>query len=559
MNAIDHLRKLISKGCIVEGAAWDYCFWCEAEFPNDTAHAPDCEWEAAKAHVEEADQNACEVMAIIDEATAACRDAKSLVEEEDAVAKHLDGSNPKTWAKYHGPDPRLEDPRWIKPRSRGFTLIELLVVIVIIVIVSAVALPTVISAMSHRQVSEGARILSAALAGARDAAIRDNSPRGIRLLPDPTLSGLNPTTGLLDPAMPLASNRILPIGSAPDYSEGLLSTWQGPLPANVPALPALMVFQAPADSQGLPTSPTAWFWNVRVGDKIQINKAGPPYTVVGPLVVPAQGGTFTINGVSQLVGNSELFANAGPPGVDPATLPHALKVNGIFVDYLLLVNGHDDNANGWIDEGFDGVDNDVDQELAAGRAAATDDKFEWEQETWLGPAPHQAQTAVPYTIHRRPAPTGNARAVELPSNVVIDLTTWGSTLERSRLPVNQMTGYVDVLVNPNGTVVPTTIYSTPASVGMAGAFYHFWLAERSDIFAPQGTVSPVLPVRPDPGNPQPNRFNGAALKGEYRLVTLFAKTGLTGQLEDMPFDWANVGTTSYFAGAPFVAIQQGAR
>ena len=69
--------------------------------------------------------------------------------------------------------------------SRGFTLIELLVVILIILLVSAVALPTVIPAITHRQVSEAARILQADLVGARDAAINTVRPAGIRLLPDP--------------------------------------------------------------------------------------------------------------------------------------------------------------------------------------------------------------------------------------------------------------------------------------------------------------------------------------------------------------------------------------
>ncbi len=49
------------------------------------------------------------------------------------------------------------------PRPVSFTLVELLVVITIILIVSAVALPTVLPALSHRQVSEAARILQAAL------------------------------------------------------------------------------------------------------------------------------------------------------------------------------------------------------------------------------------------------------------------------------------------------------------------------------------------------------------------------------------------------------------
>ena len=42
---------------------------------------------------------------------------------------------------------------------RGFTLIELLVVIVIILIISLLALPVIIPALSHRQVSEAARLV----------------------------------------------------------------------------------------------------------------------------------------------------------------------------------------------------------------------------------------------------------------------------------------------------------------------------------------------------------------------------------------------------------------
>ena len=94
---------------------------------------------------------------------------------------------------------RSERPRTTRTpsdaRRPGFTLVELLVVILIILLVSAVTLPTVISAISHRQVSEAARILQAALVGARDSAINNNAPSGIRLLPDPTINGINSTTG----------------------------------------------------------------------------------------------------------------------------------------------------------------------------------------------------------------------------------------------------------------------------------------------------------------------------------------------------------------------------
>src|SRR4051794_17235538 len=99
-------------------------------------------------------------------------------------------------------------------RPAGFTLIELLVVILIVLLVSAITLPTVIPALSNRQVSEAARILQAGLAGARDAAIRANGPRGIRLLPDPTLNTPGDST--------IGFNRYIPIEPAPDITDGIV-------------------------------------------------------------------------------------------------------------------------------------------------------------------------------------------------------------------------------------------------------------------------------------------------------------------------------------------------
>ncbi len=264
---------------------------------------------------------------------------------------------------------------------RGFTLIELLAVITIIVIISVIALPVIIPALSHRQVSEGARILQGSLAGARDQALHDNSPSGIRLLPDPAFPLVYLPNGQIDPNQPLVASRIIPIGPAPNYSEGAISQWQGALPAVVAALPypgpgipgnlnptygqtsVLMVYESILDDSGLINSPTSWFWNIRIGDKIQINNAGPWYTVVGPMTVtPAQG-------------NSELFVNVGPTTVKSPLLDP--QGTGKACEFLLLVNGRDDNKNGWIDEGWDGVDNDAKN--------GVDDVGEWvELEKWAG-------------------------------------------------------------------------------------------------------------------------------------------------------------------------------
>ena len=205
-------------------------------------------------------------------------------------------------------------------RRFGFTLLELLVVLTIILVISAVALPTVHYALSHRQVSEAARIVQGGAVGARDEAIHTNGPAGIRLLPDPAFPIVRLPSGQLDPSAPLAVNRIIPIASAPNYTEGHVSMWLDALPGPVAALPypgpgtplipnptwgltkVLMVYEEVlSPTTGLPNSPTSWFWNIRVGDKIQINNVGKWYTVVGPTVItPSQG-------------NTELFVNVGTP------------------------------------------------------------------------------------------------------------------------------------------------------------------------------------------------------------------------------------------------------
>src|SRR5205807_2517120 len=115
--------------------------------------------------------------------------------------------------------------------------------------------------------------------------------------------------------------------------------------------------------------------------------------------------------------------------------------NVVRPEFLFMVNGQDDNpTNGWIDEGWDGVDNDGNGFI--------DELAEWETETWLGSLATQTISNQSYTIQRRPAPTINAREVALPTGVVIDATTWGLTNERTRIPgsaFNQYSGFIDVL------------------------------------------------------------------------------------------------------------------
>ncbi len=424
----------------------------------------------------------------------------------------------------------------------GFTLVELLVVVLIIFLLSVVALPAISSAINHRQVSEGARILQGALAGARDQAIHDNVPAGIRLLPDPAslVAVLDAqgneigrdlprlANGQIDPAQPLVYNRIVPLGVPAAYAEGLASIYpKDAYPTAITAgVPALVLEESPGYWQPLPppqtgyiwlpNSPVSWSWNVRVGDRLQIASAGPWYTIIGP-------------NVEGFTNNQQLFVNSGLPGTAPPlsrtlTSPDGLQSVTASVECLVLVNGKDDNGNGWIDEGWDGVDNNGDGQI--------DEAAEWtvnmgapsvpnvpdvaaEIETWSNVLASGNTVNTGYTIERRPTPMRSDREVALPSNVVVDAG-------RSRLTVNKYTGFVDILLNPDGSVRPSVFYSTPSSIGMAGAFAHFWLGERADV----GLATP---------------------KGEWKLLTVFSRTGQIAVTDNPP------------VGDPFTASQQGVR
>jgi hypothetical protein len=308
-----------------------------------------------------------------------------------------------------------------------------------------------------------------------------------------------------------------------------------------------------------PNAPTSWFWTIRVGDTVQLNNAGPWYTVIGPMVIGPSSGS-----------NSEMFVNVGLPGslgqysnvLPNLTYPGSTQP----VEYLLLVNGQDDNNNGWIDEGYDGVDNNGN--------GISDELLEWEQEVWLGSILTHTSVDLTYTIQRRPAPAANAREVSLPTSMVVDATTAFLTQERSRLPVNPFTGFADIVIRPDGTVVPTVQYSSPASFGMSGAFYHFWLSERQDLAdvqvggtnnatpQPWATGAPYLLPIAQPGGSNSATFPGPYLKGEYSVLSLFTRSGQIVVNQGVPFLYdSTIGYNSqggtYNPTNPFIQAEQG--
>jgi hypothetical protein len=141
------------------------------------------------------------------------------------------------------------------------------------------------------------------------------------------------------------------------------------------------------------------------------------------------------------------------------TAPDGVTQVTMQPDYLFLVNGIDDGQsqvalalgvpntpNGYIDDGYDGIDNDGN--------GLVDDPPEWEIETWTGPSVN----GVPYVIARRPVP-GNPTASLL--------LTVPVSIGASQLIPGLLSGTYDVMIRPDGTVDPSSQYSSPSSIGLA--------------------------------------------------------------------------------------------
>ncbi|MFO0892446.1 MAG: prepilin-type N-terminal cleavage/methylation domain-containing protein [Isosphaeraceae bacterium] len=387
-------------------------------------------------------------------------------------------------------------------RRSGFTLVELLVVMLIIMLVSAVALPTVLSSWRERQAVSAASLLQASIEQAKTEAQSTGVPHGLRFLPDPTTGVIRLPSGQVDPAAPLACNRWVAIASPGTYSEGAVSIFAGFAysPALTGGLPCLVLEQqlghwvaSGAGWQWVLDAPTSWAWNIRVGEKLSLG-AGAEYTVCGPMtILPGDG-------------NPEAFVNWGASGTAPPTLRTYLAPDGVTSiqlqpEYLMLVNGQDDNADGWPDSGWDGVDNDGD--------GLTDELDEWEAETWqAGQA--RGVDGVPYTIRRRPV-ASSSKPVVMPGSMVLDATTWGwAAPERSRVRPNLWTGDVDIVFGPGGEVVFDTPYGVRSGVRMQDAFVHLWLGDKSDV-----------PDAPLPAPPvAPATWSLPAAKEDARLVSI---------------------------------------
>jgi hypothetical protein len=177
--------------------------------------------------------------------------------------------------------------------------------------------------------------------------------------------------------------------------------------------------------------PTYWSGNIRQGERVRVGPTGQWYTVIGP---EGPDGSETIQCL---------------PFTRDYRLPDG-RTYSFQTEYLLLVNGLDDDGDGIADNGWDGFDNDGDR--------VADNPEECEPEAWQRNVAGGVEAST-YVIQRRPYPVPGVSAVNLPKNVVV---SFGG----SRLPVPSYRNPIDLMFYPDGRPAPSGKYGTPPKLPM---------------------------------------------------------------------------------------------
>ncbi len=453
-----------------------------------------------------------------------------------------------------------------RPRRRGLTLTELLVVMAIILLVSAAVIPTALVALGEREVSEAANIVQAAVTLTRDRAISDSQPHGLRLIPDPDLTGPGDPDNPSDlNSFVVAATRIIALEPLPNYSTGRVTalndvfTFTGVPDAFLPNTPIGNIQRIEVREQKvqtivlnngtpaeIPETPTSWYYNIRQGETLRFASSSVSYRIAGPM-------TAFIDSNGSVM-NPERYTNLDNLANNPPSYFRSIPGRVNNFEFLILMDGVDNDQDGYIDEGFDGIDNNgdgiidpgfdgldndgnglVDDPLEmvlvdtngpnnSGGIVYSKDPFrsEYEEEALRGPV------ASTYSITRRPYVAQGARVIELPAGAAIDLTTAvfnnlaNPNAERSRVPLDPVTGFVDLLIYPNGQVVPSTPYGFNQAMSETFPYFHLWIADRADIVAPlpDPSLYPRLPFPRRDTDDVMDNSGLTVLEGDYRLVTI---------------------------------------
>lgn len=455
-------------------------------------------------------------------------------------------------------------------RRSGLTLLELLIVMAIILLVSVATIPVALGVFGEQEVSGAASTVHAMFSLTRDTAVRNGRPVGIRLIPDPDLAG-----SISGGDYRMASNRMLELQVPPDYTQGRAGkltghglpeldgiTWQLVAHPTIPTMGntflvrRIAVVESKLEGESsfalpapplVPTDLTSWYGNIRQGERIRFDTTRQDYIVAGPFFrnVPQSGPPARadyLNSERFVYGPTCSFSTAPVLAWIPS-LPFPASAPANRREILFVVNGRDDDGDGYVDEEFDGIDNNNDGLIDPGYNGVDDDGdglidemdellfnrvggvanynpffAEYEEEVFIGAPVDGVQYASSYAITRRPIPSPDSREVQLPGNTVIDLTTSVFPLigagpsERSVVPIDPLSGYVEFIIYPNGRVAPSSYAGNYTYLADFPAYY-LWIAEREDVRDVLWGVDTNNYPNPNPaaGNSDPN------LRFFYRL------------------------------------------
>jgi prepilin-type N-terminal cleavage/methylation domain-containing protein len=180
-------------------------------------------------------------------------------------------------------------------RRRGFTLVEMLLALAILTVIATLSIAVIPKIKERTKATAGADNVQQWLLIAKQWALRDRLPTGIRLNVDPTYGDV----------------RTLQYIQQQDSIAGTAALFDG----STLTAPPQRIFIQGMDLGG--TGSLQAIWPVQAGDYIQLY-GGPSYKILMPETVTFNNNVPT---TSLLLANQEFSAQTLPPGVPPPPAP----------------------------------------------------------------------------------------------------------------------------------------------------------------------------------------------------------------------------------------------
>lgn len=393
-----------------------------------------------------------------------------------------------------------------KPRQ-AFTLIELLVVVGIMLVLSAIIVSASIRNADRKYAQDGADRISGWLLLAKQWALRDQAPRGLRLVVDN--NPVSPTAGMVLQRPPMPGDTQAMVGA--QYIEQP-DPWVAPgtnvtctagtatIFAPVPPVPPALV-DVLTGGFGAASSPL--LWPVQVNDVIEMgsgaNMQAQILTGVGGNMLAVRGGPVTATGVSTTMPGAIMVTSSG---------------HGLTSGVRLMIQGCTANtaANGLYQITLENAD--PLNQFSLNRTSGTTTAPESPPGSWSTVTSNFSGTN--WRIIRQPRPRPGEAPLTLPRDVVVDLNASAAA---------PYTGWEPII---SGTPVFIDIMFAPSGAVMGGVFNGVGTSAFSkDLKLWVRDTSVPWPIcLPSPPNPPHTPSTTLVYGGEVFIVTVSLRTGL---------------------------------